>query len=94
MHAPTDRDQFYLVLGDRYVEVERPPPLDLPAGFTQQSDGNVVAPDGCVVGSEEDMASMPVFQPDETVVMHPDFVAAIGPVIHGPDPRMAAHLMP
>ena len=37
---------------------------------------------------------MPVFQPDEPVVMHPDFVAVLGPVVHGPDPRMAAHLMP
>ena len=88
------RDECYQVLGDRSIYAERPPPLDLPAGFTQLSDGNVVAPDGVVMGSEEDWASQPVFQPDEPVVMHPDFVAVLGPVVHGPDPRMAAHLMP
>ena len=67
---------------------------DLPEGFTVRSDGNLVAPDGVVMGSEEDRASLPVFQLGDPVVMHPDFAGAIGPVIHGPDPRMAPHLMP
>jgi hypothetical protein len=94
------RDQYYMVLGEEYIDggtvmsVERPPLPDLPPGFTRRSDDRVVAPDGVVMGSEEDLASMPVFQADDPVVMHPDFAGAIGPVIHGPDPRMAPHLMP
>ena len=45
-------------------------------------------------GSDEDMGYEPVFRESDPVHMHPDYAGATGPVIHGPDPRMAPHLMP
>ena len=71
----------------------RPPiPLyPLPEGMTMRSDGLLVDSDGVVQGSDEDMSSA---WADECDRMHPDRSGATGPVIHGPDPRMAPHLAP
>jgi hypothetical protein len=71
----------------------RPPiPLyPLPEGTTMRSDGLLVGSDGVVQGSDEDMSSA---WEDECARMQSDKSAASGPVIHGPDPRMASHLMP
>ena len=71
-----------------------PPMLSYPHGIAMGSDGRLVGPDGVVMGSEEDMAFEPVFRESDPVHMHPDFAGATGPVLHGPDPRMAPHLMP
>ena len=72
----------------------RPPMPLYPLGITMGSDGLLVGPDGVVQGSDEDMGYEPVFRESDPVHMHPDHAGATGPVIHGPDPRMAPHLMP
>ena len=59
-----------------------------------RSDGLLVGPDGVVQGSGEDMGYEPVFRDSDPVHMHPDYAGATGPILHGPDPRMAPHLMP
>ena len=69
----------------------RPPMPLYPLGITMGSDGLLVGPDGVVQGSDEDMSDAWAL---ECVHMHPDHSGATGPVIHGPDPRMAPHLMP
>ena len=78
----------------------RPPiPLyPLPEGTTMRSDGLLVGSDGVVQGSDEDMGYEPVFRESDPKHMHPDYAVdypdAAGPIVHGPDPRMASHLMP
>ena len=68
----------------------RPPPIPLeyPYGVTMRSDGLLVDLEGVVQGSHEDMSSAWALECDQADQ------AASGPVIHGPDPRMAAHLVP
>lgn len=76
-----------------------PMPLyPLPEGTTMRSDGLLVGSDGVVQGSDEDMGYEPVFRESDPKHMHPDYAFdypdAAGPIVHGPDPRMASHLMP
>ena len=80
----------YLDGGNVAFPVRPPIPL-YPFGITMGSDGLLVGPDGVVQGSDEDMSCAWALECDHT---HPDHAGATGPVIHGPDPRMASHLMP
>ena len=82
-----------------FAPVRPPMPLyPLPEGTTMRSDGLLVGSDGVVQGSDEDMGYEPVFRESDPKHMHPDYAFdypdAAGPIVHGPDPRMASHLMP
>ena len=80
----------YLDGGNAAFPVRPPIPL-YPFGITMGTDGLLVGPDGVVQGSDEDMSCAWALECDHT---HPDHAGATGPVIHGPEPRMASHLMP
>jgi len=78
----------YIDGGTVTAPVGPPIPLEYPYGITVRPDGLLVDREGVVQGSHEDMSSGWALECDLADQ------AATGPVIHGPDPRMASHLLP